>query len=138
MIEHMLTHLRPPARLLFVAAALLAPASARANRPLITIDGTYDDWTGVSAAYTAPIGDGGVSGVDFWHLSLTDDDRFLFLRFETTAEIDLNENNDVAAVNSLEAFINAVQAQRGNKIPEADADALIAAAQQIIDLLTTE
>ena len=51
---------------------------------------------------------------------------------------DLNENNDVAAVNSLGAFINAVQAQRGNKIPEADADALIAAAQQIIDLLLAE
>ena len=51
---------------------------------------------------------------------------------------DLNQNNDVAAINALEAFINAVEAQRGNKIPEADADDLIAAAQQIIDLLTTE
>ena len=51
---------------------------------------------------------------------------------------DLNENNDVAAFNSLEAFINAVEAQRGNKIPEADADDLIAAAQQIIDLLLAE
>jgi len=49
---------------------------------------------------------------------------------------DLNENNDVAAVNALNAFINAVEAQRGNKIPEEDADALIDAAQQIIDLLT--
>ena len=48
---------------------------------------------------------------------------------------DLNENNDVAAINVLEAFINAVEAQRGNKILEADADALIAAAQGIIDLL---
>jgi hypothetical protein len=49
---------------------------------------------------------------------------------------DLNENNDGAAVNKLEAFINAVSAQRGNKIPEADADELIAAAQAIIDQLT--
>lgn len=48
---------------------------------------------------------------------------------------DLNTNNDVAAINSLQAFINAVQAQRGNKIPEADADSLIASAQAIIDLL---
>jgi hypothetical protein len=46
---------------------------------------------------------------------------------------DLNENNDVAAINSLEAFINAVEAQRGHKIPEADAVVLIAAAQAIID-----
>ena len=63
-----------------------------------------------------------------------------FLLESTPKDIieDLNENNDVAAVNSLGAFINAVQVQRGNKIPEADADALIAAAQQIIDLLLAE
>jgi hypothetical protein len=48
---------------------------------------------------------------------------------------DLNENNNVAAINSLQAFINAVEAQRGHKIPEADADDLIAAAQTIIDYL---
>ena len=48
---------------------------------------------------------------------------------------DINANNDVAPVNTLEAFINAVEAQRGTKITEADADALIADAQEIIDLL---
>ena len=51
---------------------------------------------------------------------------------------DINENNDVAAINNLEAFINAIKAQRGNKIPEADADALIADVQKIIDLLSAE
>jgi hypothetical protein len=49
---------------------------------------------------------------------------------------DDNENNDVASINSLESFINAVQAQRGKKISEADADVLIAAAQKIIELLS--
>ena len=48
---------------------------------------------------------------------------------------DLNQNNDVAAINSLQAFINAVEAQRGIQISAPDADALIAAAQQIIALL---
>jgi len=50
---------------------------------------------------------------------------------------DANQNNDVAAVNKLQAFINEVEAQSGNQIedPE-DADRLIAAAQAIIDLLT--
>lgn len=43
--------------------------------------------------------------------------------------------NDISAVNSLDAFINAVNAQRGKAIPAADADALIAAAEDIIDLL---
>jgi predicted outer membrane repeat protein len=49
---------------------------------------------------------------------------------------DVNENNDVAAINTLEAFINAIEAQRGNKIPEADADALIADVLEIIELLS--
>ena len=48
----------------------------------------------------------------------------------------MNQNNDVAAINSLEAFINAVEAQRGTKIAEADADDLVAAAQAIIDALS--
>ena len=48
---------------------------------------------------------------------------------------DMNQNNDVAAINALQAFINAVQAQRGNQISEPDADMLIANAQAIINLL---
>jgi parallel beta-helix repeat protein len=48
---------------------------------------------------------------------------------------DINENNDLAAINTLEAFISAVQAQSDNKIPQADADALIARAQKIVDCL---
>lgn len=43
--------------------------------------------------------------------------------------------NDAAAVNSLQAFINEVQIQSGKKIPQGDADALIAAASEIIALL---
>ncbi len=48
---------------------------------------------------------------------------------------DLNAHNDAAAIGSLQAFIGQVEAQRGKTIPEEDADALIAAAQVIIDLL---
>ena len=49
---------------------------------------------------------------------------------------DGNENNDAAAINLLETFINAVEAQRGKKISQADADSLIESAEKIIDLLT--
>jgi hypothetical protein len=45
---------------------------------------------------------------------------------------DVNESNDVAAVNSLVAFINSVEAQRGSKLEEADACNLIQAADSII------
>ena len=47
----------------------------------------------------------------------------------------IQKAQEKAAANKLEAFINEVEAQRGKKIPEADADALIALAQEIIDIL---
>jgi hypothetical protein len=49
---------------------------------------------------------------------------------------DVNTNNDGAAVNTLEAFISAVEAQRGKEISETDADALIQAAVNIINMLS--
>lgn len=51
---------------------------------------------------------------------------------------DTNENNDVSAINSLYAFINAVEAQRGNKLSDTDADSLVSAAQAIIDKLNAQ
>jgi parallel beta-helix repeat protein len=51
---------------------------------------------------------------------------------------DLKQNNDVAAINTLEAFISAVEAQRGKEIAELDADELIASALEIIAILSTE
>lgn len=47
----------------------------------------------------------------------------------------VNEHNIVAAVNALEAFISAVEAQSGKTIPTAAADELIAAATVIINQL---
>jgi hypothetical protein len=49
---------------------------------------------------------------------------------------DLNENNDGAAINSLQAFINAVEAQRGKALTEEQADMLIEMVQRIIDSLS--
>ncbi|HUU19910.1 MAG TPA: hypothetical protein VMW72_22350 [Sedimentisphaerales bacterium] len=48
---------------------------------------------------------------------------------------DVNQNNDVAAINTLNAFINAVEAQRDNKITSDQADILIAKANSIIAML---
>jgi parallel beta-helix repeat protein len=50
----------------------------------------------------------------------------------------LDNHNVVAAINALEAFINEIEAQRGKKISDAVADALIAAAQEIIYLLMAD
>lgn len=45
---------------------------------------------------------------------------------------DANMNNNVAAINSLEAFFNAIEAQRGKQIDNSNADTLIGKAQSII------
>ena len=45
---------------------------------------------------------------------------------------DLNENNDVAALNAMYAFCYNAQAQSGKQLDAADADALIAKADAII------
>jgi hypothetical protein len=45
---------------------------------------------------------------------------------------DVNQHNDAAAVNSLNALINSVQAQRGRRLTDAEADMLIAATLAII------
>jgi parallel beta-helix repeat protein len=51
---------------------------------------------------------------------------------------DVNDNNDVAAINALGALINSLHAQAGQGIPEADANDLIDAANQAIALLQGE
>lgn len=45
----------------------------------------------------------------------------------------LDDGHQNAAANKLEAFINQVEAQRGKKITDEQADELIADAQRIID-----
>ncbi|GAG09973.1 unnamed protein product, partial [marine sediment metagenome] len=44
----------------------------------------------------------------------------------------LEDSKITPAINALNAFINAVEAQQGKKITQADAEALITAAQEII------
>ena len=44
-----------------------------------------------------------------------------------------DRGNDKAGANKLKAFLNKVEAQRGKKISETDADLLVASAQRIID-----
>lgn len=48
---------------------------------------------------------------------------------------DLNQNDNAAACGSLEAFINEVEAQRGKKISEVEAEELIYEAEQIIAMI---
>ena len=47
----------------------------------------------------------------------------------------MNENNDVAAINALSAFVDVFEAQRGRHMSDTEADILIAAVAQIIAVL---
>ena len=67
----------------------------------ITIDGLFDDWEDVPAAWVDPSGDAGAGGIDILQLKVTNDDRYLFLRVELSEEVALDEEN------SLTLFIDA-------------------------------
>ena len=57
------------------------------------------------------------------------------LNATTGALQDIDENNNVAAINALQSFINAVKAQSGKKISESNTQALIDATHAIINSL---
>ena len=48
---------------------------------------------------------------------------------------DVNDNNDVSALNMLDALIQSAEAQRGGKLTDSQANTIIGSAQSIIDLL---
>ncbi|MEM9410805.1 MAG: endonuclease/exonuclease/phosphatase family protein [Planctomycetota bacterium] len=61
----------------------------------ISIDGSFDDWEGVTPHYVDAFGDADNSGFDFGRLWLADDDDFLFIRIETATEDNWNNNTNV-------------------------------------------
>lgn len=79
---------------LVVVGVLVLPTSARAASQPIQIDGAFGEWTGAALA-TDPAGDDGSSGVDFLTLHLANDDARLFLRFDTTVEVQPDEQQEI-------------------------------------------
>ena len=56
----------------------------------ITLDGRFQDWTGLTAAVVDPAGDAGLSGIDLRTLRLANDGEMLFIDLDTTVEIELD------------------------------------------------
>ncbi len=75
--------------LLFTFAA----RSSRAESAPIFLDGTFGDWSG-AVELADPAGDG-VSGVDLREVDIANDGECLFIRFETTTEVGLQEANNL-------------------------------------------
>jgi len=73
---------------------LITTAFVTAEQTAITIDGQFEDWDEVPIAAKGKDGDAD-NPVDFRLLWLADDDRFLFLRVETSEDFDLSDDNSI-------------------------------------------
>lgn len=74
-----------------LALACSAPAGRPGAEPApIFIDGTFGDWGG-AIDHVDPAGDV-VSGVDFGEVDLAHDGEWLFVRFQTTVEVGIQES----------------------------------------------
>lgn len=80
--------------LVLIATAAVPPWSAAVALG-ITPEGLVADWASAPVVHTDPTGDNAGSPIDFGRLWIANDDERLYLRFETGAEIDLQENNDI-------------------------------------------
>lgn len=61
----------------------------------IKIDGLFSDWGSLLPLYEDPAGDNGNSPIDFRRLFIANDESFLFIRFDTGAELILNIDNSL-------------------------------------------
>ncbi len=71
------------------------PGETLAGSLAIQPDGEYGDWTPTAVVHKDPTGDAAGGAVDFGKLYVANDDDQLFIRFDTGAEIALQDNNGV-------------------------------------------
>ena len=72
------------------SASAISTTSAR-----IILDGEFDDWDTLSPAYVDPSGDAPEGSVDFGQIWITNDEQYLFLRFELGVEVILQDFNEI-------------------------------------------
>ena len=70
---------------------LFALSTSFAQSLPIVMDGYYGDWSSSNFDYTDNTNEGGI--VDFYDMSVANDDDFLYVRFRVNQEIDLTDNN---------------------------------------------
>ena len=83
--------------LIITAAVVLItahpPAFSQAHR--ILAEGEFDDWEPVPVLYTDASGDQLTGDLDFGVLKIANDEKYLFIYFETAAEISLQNDNEI-------------------------------------------
>ena len=93
-------------RIMLLSLCVLALFSslAAADSLPIRIDGDFTDWT-VGPSATDPTGDDGSSGIDFTEITLANDENWLYLRFDTTVDVQPDEGQNL--VFALDTDMNA-------------------------------
>ncbi len=81
--------------LIVLALCLVVAAPAVADLAPIQLDGFFDDWTALSPDFTDGSGDDGSSGIDFQNIWVANDQNYLFIRFETTADVQPDEQQQM-------------------------------------------
>ncbi|MFQ5600150.1 MAG: endonuclease/exonuclease/phosphatase family protein [Candidatus Krumholzibacteriia bacterium] len=82
-------------RLLIAAALALAlcPATVPAESMPVFLDGFFAEWAG-PVELTDPAGDGGGTGIDFRQVDVANDDDWLFIRFQVTTEVGIQDGSN--------------------------------------------
>lgn len=74
---------------------LLSAPLGHAQATRIIVDGVFSDWGSLKPLHVDPPGDQLSGSIDFGRLWVANDERFLFLRVEVGAEINLQDLNDI-------------------------------------------
>jgi exonuclease III len=61
----------------------------------IILDENYGDWNTIPTQYEDKIGDGNASGIDFRNVKISNDEERVFVYFDVTTEMNLDENNQI-------------------------------------------
>lgn len=81
--------------LLSVLLSVLLISAASAQPHAISLDGNFDDWQSVPIASDTSNDSPGSNGLLFEHVKVTNDERFLFVKFQINKDIDISEDNTI-------------------------------------------
>lgn len=76
------------------------------SQKAIYIDGQFEDWDDIEPVYVDNTGDGQANGIDIKRIWAHNDEFYVYLRFELTKEINLQEDNDLALYIDYDDNIN--------------------------------
>jgi exonuclease III len=78
-----------------IVLAGIALIIGRLSAQAVILDENFDDWKNTPVQYTDRSGDGNAAGIDFRDIKISNDEERIYLYFDVTTEINLDENNQV-------------------------------------------